>query len=80
MNMCVVIVDDPDKGIQEGNLKVHEGKGKCPHLQGDRVGEYSCAVHNKKWYKKTPCFSHRQIERSVNDECRMGAFITKGRK
>lgn len=77
MNLCVVIVNDPEKGIKEGNLIVHEGKGKCPHLLGDRVGEYSCALHDKKWYKKTPCFSHGQIEQSITDECRMGLFQTK---
>ena len=77
MNLCVVIVKDPEKGIKRDNLMVHEGKGRCPHLQGDKVGEYSCAVHKKPWYKKTPCFSHGQIERSKTDVCRMGAFQTK---
>ena len=82
MNLCVVIVDDPDKGPVEGNLKVVGEKGaeRCQHLRGNKPGEYSCAVHNRPWYKKTPCFSHGQIERKKSDECRMGAYLLKGRK
>ncbi len=78
MNSFVVIVVDPDKGPIDGNLKAITGR--CPHLQGDKPGEYSCAVHAKPWYKKTPCFNHGQIEKSKTDECRMGAHLTKGLK
>lgn len=81
MNCCVVIVDDPEKGVRNGNLKLHNGRGQpCPHLKGDKPGEYSCGVHDRKWYKKTPCFSHGQIEQSPDDECRMGAYLLKGKK
>jgi len=80
MNLCVVIVDDPDKGARRDNLKYHEGKGRCQHLRGDKPGEYSCAIHDRKWYKFTPCFAHGQVERSPEDECRMGAYLMKGKK
>ncbi len=80
MNLCVVIVDNPDKGIRKDNLKFHEGKGRCQHLLGNKVGEYSCAIHNKKWYKKTPCYQHGQIERNKNDHCRMGEYLLKKTK
>jgi hypothetical protein len=72
----VVIVDDPAKGIREDNLVCHEGNGPCKHLQGIKPGEYSCALHDKKWYKKTPCYAHSQIERG-NTNCRMGEYVLK---
>ena len=52
---------------------------KCPHLIGDKVGEFSYAVHDEKWYKKTPCFAHGQIERN-NINCRIGNYILKQEK
>jgi hypothetical protein len=75
-HLCVIIVNDPKLGIQDGNLELHPGEGKpCKHLIGNSPGNYSCAIHNEPWYKKTPCFSHGQIEQSPNDECRMGKYI-----
>jgi Fe-S-cluster containining protein len=69
----VVIVEDPDKGICEGNL-VHKETGvRCPHLRGDVEGNMSCAVHDREWYSETPCYSHGQIEKSPKDQCRIGA-------
>jgi len=47
----------------------------CPYLELNGE-EYSCKVHNKPWYKDTPCFAHTQIENSIDDECRMGAGVT----
>ena len=78
----VIIVDDPELGPVEGNLrplnfKPFEEKERCPHLRGDKPGEYSCAVHDKPWYPETPCFSHGQIEQSPDDPCRMGEHILK---
>lgn len=74
----VIIVDDPDKGVSEGNLIAHMGEGTpCKHLGGDKPGEYFCKIHDKEWYDRTPCFSHGQIERG-NTECRMGKYITGG--
>lgn len=70
-----MIVDDPEKGIDENNIVAHEGNGPCKHLRGEKPGEYSCVVHNKPWYEETPCYSHGQIERSPDDECRMGRYI-----
>jgi len=72
----VVIVDDPELGPVEGNLKCLKGDGEpCPHLKGDKPGEFSCEVHDREWYEETPCFAHGQIERSPDDECRMGRFV-----
>jgi len=73
----VVIVDDPEKGFVKDNFIVHEGNGPCKHLRGDKPGEYSCAVHDYPWYKRTPCFSHGQIEVSNDCVCRMGEYILK---
>jgi len=71
----VMIVDDPTKGLSEDNIIDHIGDGPCKHLEGSKPGEYSCKVHSKSWYKKTPCFSHGQIESSPDNECRMGRYI-----
>ena len=70
----VVIVDDPDKGIVEDNLQARDGKKPCQHLQGDKPGEYSCAIHDYPWYDKTPCSDFTQIEEQ-DSECRMGRYI-----
>ncbi len=73
-----MIVDDPKKGIVEGNIKEHRGQGvECQHLIEEEPGKFSCAVHDESWYKKTPCFSHGQIEQSVEDVCRLGEYILK---
>ena len=73
--LFVVIPKDPSKGLREDNLIVHMGDGPCIHLKGDKPGKYSCAIHDKKWYKRTPCFQHGQIEKDVNQLCRTGNFI-----
>ena len=74
--LCVIIVDDPAKGLAERNLIVHRGDGTaCKHLTGNRPGEYRCSIHDKPWYRKTPCFHHGQIEPSGNTECRMGRHL-----
>ena len=79
INHMVVIVDDPEKGIVEDNLVARKGGEPCQHLQGNKPGKYSCAVHNKEWYKETPCFEYTQIEQG-NTNCRMGEYILKGIK
>ena len=79
-NYMVMIVDDPDKGISDDNIICHPGDGTpCKHLEGDEIGKYSCKIHDKKWYKKTPCFRHGQIEKG-NTECRLGRYIIERRK
>lgn len=80
-NCCVVIVDDPEKYITKDNLIIHNGQGiPCKHLNGSEPGKYSCNIHDKPWYKETPCFSHGQIERNVEDVCRMGEYVLKLKK
>ena len=74
----VVIVVDPDRGPKRDNLRavnlLEEG---CPHLRGEKAGEYSCAIHNKPWYKRTPCYAHGQIETKKSSPCRMGEYLLK---
>lgn len=74
--LSVMIVDDPDLGIIEGNIIWHKGEGKCKHLQGEGPGKYSCALHDKQYYSKTPCYQHSQIEQG-NTKCRMGEYVLK---
>lgn len=74
-NLWVVIVDDPAKGLRQDNLIVHEGRGvPCKHLREEN-GVFSCEIHHYKWYKKTPCYQHGQIERSKDDACRIGKYL-----
>lgn len=69
-------MDDPDKGIVEGNVILHAGNNNpCKHLIGTIPGEFSCAVHHFPWYKDTPCFEYGQIESSPIENCRMGKYI-----
>lgn len=74
-NSFVMVVDDPEKGIADGNLKAigDHGPERCPHLRGNISGQFSCAVHDRPWYPETPCFSHAQIE-GKDSPCRMGEF------
>jgi len=73
----VVIVDNPDLGIIESNLIVKDSGVRCKHLIGEKAGEYSCAIHDREWYKETPCFAFGQVETSVGTVCRMGEFFLK---
>lgn len=55
-NLEVPIVIDPELGPQPGNIKtIHGFLERCPHLQGDVPGKYSCAIHDKEWYAESPC-------------------------
>ena len=73
-----MIVDDPSKGIAKDNIIAHWGNGQpCKHLHGDTPGEMTCGIHHFRWYEKTPCFTHGQIERSKDCVCRMGEYQMK---
>ena len=74
---CVVIVDDPDKGFCEENLTLHTGTSgtPCKHLVGNSPGEFSCALHDKPFYKDTPCYQHNlDVSR-----CLLGEAFTTGK-
>lgn len=74
-NYLVPVVDDPEVGINDGNIIAHMGNGTpCKHLIGNSPGKYSCGIHHYPWYKETPCFSHTQIERD-DTNCRLGEHI-----
>jgi len=50
----------------------------CPHLTWD--GDIAiCKIHHYDWYKDTPCYSHGQIEYSINDPCRTGVWIRENK-
>lgn len=72
----MIIVDKPELGIVDSNLKHKPSGVKCQHLVGDKPGEYSCTIHSEPWYEETPCFRHGQIEQG-NTECRMGVYQLK---
>ncbi len=71
----VVIVNNPDHGPIDGNLKAIDASTEpCHHLLGDKPGNYSCTIHDKPWYPETPCFAHSQIEQK-DSNCRMGEYV-----
>ncbi len=76
----VVIVDDPALGVVEENLIIKNSGEKCKHLMGDTPGEYSCAIHEESWYNRTPCYQHGQVESSIEDPCRLGAYLLENYK
>lgn len=77
-HLLVPVVDDPEKGIQDGNIIVYKGNGTpCKHLKGDKVGSYKCAIHHYSWFKDTPCADYGQIE-TGNTQCRTGKHIMRG--
>jgi hypothetical protein len=78
----VVIIDDPNGPFEESNFIARNllEDGPCKHLLGEISGKYSCAVHDKKWYKRTPCYAHGQIEESNDCECRIGRYIIDKRR
>lgn len=62
-------------------IAIHKPCGiKCPHLDYDEDGIATCKVHDKPWYKGTPCDSHTQIGKE-DAVCRIGNMTikTKGR-
>ena len=74
--LTVIIVDDPEKGIVEGNLIEKECGTRCKHLLGEIPDQFSCAIHDYPWYDETPCNQYIQIERG-NQPCRMGVHWTQ---
>ena len=75
-SLMVMIVSDPELGLVEDNIEVHDGNGPCKHLRGSVPGEFSCAVHGKSWYPQTPCFDYTQVG---GGKCRMGEAILSGK-
>ena len=45
---------------------------RCWNLEFNSDGT-TCKIHHEKFYKKSPCESHTQIE-SVDTDCRMGVY------
>ena len=72
----VIIVNDPELGIVEGNCIPKHSGVKCQHLKGTGPGQYKCSVYNYPWYKETPCAEHTQIV-DENSPCRTGEYMLK---
>ncbi len=71
--LWAVVVRDPEREPTEDNLMEIGLQGepeRCPHLRGDRPGEYACAVHDKPWYPLTPCAQYQEFPHG--HQCRMG--------
>jgi len=79
-NLLCVIVIDPEKGIDDiDNLRgLDQLKERCPHLTGDKPGEYGCAVHHYPWFKETGCGRHN--EHYPEKPCVMGVYIVDKEK
>lgn len=76
--LSVIVVKNPEYGIKEGNLIPVGMKGpeRCPHLMGVKPGEYSCSIHDREWFKDTPCATHQShYFHNEHEECPMGRHI-----
>jgi len=79
LTSLVVVIKDPVKGIVEGNALGLNGSTRCPHLEGNTAGSYSCKIHHYPWFNDTPCGTHTQYETS-DSNCRLGEYILKKAK
>lgn len=75
INYDVIILDDASKPLTETNVKHKPTGERCQHLLGNKPGDYACSIHEHPDYWKTPCYDFTQVEQSVDDPCRMGAYI-----
>jgi hypothetical protein len=80
MNLWAIVIKDSEGELVEGNLLAIGlgGPERCPHLRGDKVGEYSCAVHEKPWFKKMGCAEYQS--HWPDQKCRLGEFLVKEEK
>jgi hypothetical protein len=69
------LIDD----FPEEAFIIKEGNTPCTYLHW-KNHQSNCEVHNKPWYKNTPCFDFGQIEESPDCVCRIGEWIMKKRK
>lgn len=70
----VIIIDDLNRGLTEGNLIAKPEGVRCKHLVvRDRV--YHCLAHDYKWYHQMPCAQFSQMEASPDTPCRIGVFM-----
>lgn len=75
--LLAVIVVDPEIGPEPNNLKgINMLEESCPHLRGDKPGEYSCAIHDKPWFSETPCAEYQS--HNGDQPCRVGDFLVNG--
>lgn len=77
--LLAVIVVDPDapEVFDESNLRgINMLEERCPHLRGDKPGEYSCAIHDRPWFGETPCADYQS--HNGDQPCRMGDFLVNG--
>jgi hypothetical protein len=70
-----VIVVIPELGPRKDNIRsINMLEERCPHLEGDRPGEYSCRIHEYEWFKDTPCGQYN------SDGCTLGEYIISNSK
>ena len=72
-------IDVLDKSVME-KFMIKRGGKWCPHLEEINKHTFSCKVHDKPWFKNTPCFDYSQIEQAELDKCRMGIYVNKNRE
>ena len=63
---------DIDKVEDQIYIK-HDGE-VCPHFSWNEDTAV-CSIHEKFWFKDTPCGQHGQIESDKSNLCRMGKHI-----
>lgn len=73
----ITILEDPDDLM---NVRaINALNERCPHLEGDKPGEYSCRIHEHPNYELTSCKQFDQIGRA-DEPCRLGQGIMKDKE
>ena len=84
VNYCVMVVNpkyadqddiifDFENPIKDLLIYVDHEK-QCPYIYwSEEQNQAVCKVHEKKWFSKTPCYRHNNIE--TIGKCRIGEYI-----
>lgn len=76
--LAVIIINPEAEDVfPESNCRgINQLEERCPHLRGDKPGEYLCAVHHYRWFEETPCGQYQN--HWGEHPCRMGNFLING--
>lgn len=65
---------------EEGFVLVDGETTFCPHLSWDDINDVAtCGIHDKIWFKQTPCYRHANSE-FEELPCRIGPYVRSNTK
>jgi len=72
--ICDIIDFDIADTFPEDFLITVDKDNRCPYLEwNEEEDKASCKIHDKKWFKDTPCYRHNSKEEK--SFCRLGQYI-----